>query len=59
MILALVSEFLEMESFMADSLERLRDTINRVFDVLEVLLIRILLLTLAGLEAYSLVAGHH
>jgi hypothetical protein len=48
-----------MENYVPKSLDGLRDTINRVFDVLEVLLVRILLLTLAGMEAYALIVGHH
>ena len=44
---------------MPPTLEWLRDIINQTFDVLEVLLVRIVLLTLAGLEAYALITGHH
>ena len=44
---------------MRDSLDRLRDNINQVFDTLEVLLVRLLLLALAAMGAYGLVTGHH
>jgi len=44
---------------MSEKLDGFRDIINKVFDVLEVLLVRILLLTLAVIGAYDLIAGHH
>jgi hypothetical protein len=44
---------------MSEQLDRLRDIINKIFDVLEVLLVRILLLVLAGIGAYGLIVGHH
>ena len=49
----------KMESLMPDPLDRLRDTLNKLFDVLEVLFVRIVLLALAGMEAYALIVGHH
>jgi len=43
---------------MSESLSQFRDVVNQLFDVLEVLLVRILLLALAGLGAWGLVTHH-
>jgi len=48
-----------MERYMREALDRLRDIINQIFDVLEVLLVRLLLLALAAIGAYALIAGRH
>ena len=35
------------------------DVINKLFDVLELLVVRLVLLALAALGAYGLIVGHH
>jgi hypothetical protein len=58
MFLALVSEFKKWRA-MLNFLNQLPDLINKLFDVLELLVFRLLLLALAALGAYSLIAGRH
>jgi hypothetical protein len=44
---------------MLNFLNQLPNIINKLFDVLELLVFRLLLLALAALGAYSLIAGRH
>jgi len=43
---------------MSDFLAGLPEIINRLFDVLELIIIRVTLLGLAGIGAYALIRGH-
>ena len=47
-----------MESQMQKALNELPRIINKVFDILELLVVRLLLLALAVLGAYGLIKGH-
>jgi hypothetical protein len=58
LFLALVSEVKEMESFMHDLLSQLPDIINKVFDILDLLVVRAAILGLAALGAYALFKYH-
>jgi len=42
-----------------DILTRAPEYINKTFDILELVVVRLLLLGLAALGAYSLLMGHH